>query len=111
MKTQFTEAFANKIYDILIEECGALESERQDFVSNEVAEEIREYRFAGKICGGKFRRNMDYMYVDGYQECYNPKVEGMIVKANERITKLMEAEDLIVNEKHPLHGKAVQLWL
>ena len=94
MKIQFTEDFANKIYDILVEECGALESDRGDFVRAEMAEEISEYRFIGKIIGGKFRRNGNGMCVDGYQECYNHKVEGMIAKANERITKLMEAENV-----------------
>lgn len=95
MKIQFTEDFANKIYDILVEECGAWESDRVNFVLNEMAEKISEYRFIGEICGGKFRRNGNGrngngMYVDGYKECYNPKVEVMIAKANKRIKKLMK---------------------
>jgi hypothetical protein len=63
---------ANKIYDILVKECGAWEEERNDFVLHQTREEeqmTREWRFCGKLgFGGKFWRNNDRLYVNYYNE-------------------------------------------
>jgi len=91
-----TEAEANAIYDILIQECGATEicgivptSEREHFVERQMAEEIREWRFCGWLgFGGKFWRNSGRMYVTCYSEDETPKRKAMIESANKRLEAL-----------------------
>jgi len=81
------EKTANKIYDILVKECGASETEREHFVYSQTSEEIREWRFCGELgFGGKFWRNDDRLYVNCYNEDLTPKRSKMIEQAN----KLLE---------------------
>ena len=89
MSMKITEALANNIYDILIQECNATPEFRKDFVRCQVEDNPTEYNFGGAICGAKFRNNGNGVYVDGYQECYTSKTQGMIDKANARILKLV----------------------
>lgn len=54
-----TEKMANKVYDILVAECGASDrpDDRQWFVCGQTREVVREWRFCGSLgFGGKFRR-------------------------------------------------------
>lgn len=53
-----TEERANAIYDILVSEAGAIESERNDFIYHHCNDKYgcREWRFQGKLgFGGKYR--------------------------------------------------------
>ncbi len=46
-----TEEFANKVYDILVSEAGAIESERNDFIYHHCTDKYgcSEWRFQGKL--------------------------------------------------------------
>lgn len=80
---------ANAIYDILIQECGADEYWRENFVQVETSEECREYRFKGELgFGGKFWRNSGRMYVDCYSEDTTPLRQKMIDAANKRLENI-----------------------
>lgn len=84
-----TDQQADAIYDILVQECGALEDGRLSFVSNQIADFIGEWRFCGKLgFGGKFRRDMDVMYVSCYPEVLTKERETMITAANDRLAAL-----------------------
>lgn len=85
---QITEEQANAIYDMLMEECGATEYWREDFVSSEV-EGCREFRFQGDLgFGGKFRNNGNGVYVDCYREDVTPETKIMIKSANARLREM-----------------------
>jgi hypothetical protein len=79
-----------KVYDILVEECGAHESERDSFIINQLEKDHpREWRFCGSLgFGGKFWRNSGRLYVNCYNEDATPKRLAMIEKANARLEKL-----------------------
>ena len=83
---------ANKLYDILVEECGALETERENFVyhqTNDPEELVREWRFCGNLgFGGKFWRNDGRLYVNCYNEDMTPERQKMIDRANQRLSEL-----------------------
>ncbi len=60
---------ANAVYDILIRHAGGEEHDRDTFVYSQTSRFQPEYRFMGGLgFGGKFRRNRDGIYVDGYFE-------------------------------------------
>jgi hypothetical protein len=82
--------FWNKVYDILVEECGAHEDERKDFVFHQQEKDFpMEWRFCGMLgFGGKFWRTSIQMYVTCYTEHMTPERELAIGKANERLEKL-----------------------
>ena len=90
---------AAEIYDLLIEECGAPERYRQDFVDSvtDVTEPCHEYRFQGALgFGGKFRNNGNHdntPYVDCYPEDENPARRGMMDRANTRLAGLLASRD------------------
>jgi hypothetical protein len=53
-----TEEFANKVYDILVDEAGAREDERNEFIYHHCIDEFgcQEWRFRGKLgFGGKYK--------------------------------------------------------
>ena len=82
---QITEKQANDIYNILMEECGATEYWRDNFVISEV-EGCQEYRFQGTLgFGGKFRNNGNGVYVDCYPEDMTPEREKTIESVNARL--------------------------
>lgn len=88
---------ANKVYDILVQECGAKDDQydREHFVQKQTAEQVTEWRFCGKLgFGGKFWRHggvgwlfvtREQMYVDCYQEDRTPERKAMIEAANKRL--------------------------
>ena len=88
------EKQANAIYDVLVQECGAFEDERQRFVyhqTHDPEEQLREWRFCGKLgFGGKFWRNAGRLYVNCYNKDMTKKRQKMIDRADERLAKLLE---------------------
>ena len=86
-----SEAVANAIYDILVQDCGAYDGghERESFVAHQTTEDVIEWRFGGKLgFGGKFWRNAGRIYVNCYREDETPEMRKMIDKANERLAAL-----------------------
>jgi len=82
---------ANKIYDILVEECGAGEHNRIFFVVAQEQGGCVEYRFQGSLgFGGKFW-NSNQWYVTCYGEDYTKERLAAIDRANQRLTVLREA--------------------
>lgn len=89
---------AHAVYDILVEECGASESQRPEFVHHQVTSRVDEWRFMGALgFGGKFWRNHgrlpggtwgEVWYVTCYPEDSTPEREAMIRTANWRLTGL-----------------------
>lgn len=83
--------FAEKVYDILIEKCGAWPEEKSSFVHahTERLNTPDEWRFVGVLgFGGKFRNGFDRMYVDCYPENENPERLAIIAETNEAIFTL-----------------------
>lgn len=86
---KLTDEQANAIFDILVQECGAREEIREDFVCNQIVEHISEWRFCGKLgFGGKFWRNDGRLYVNCYREDETPAIRKMIEAANKRLKAL-----------------------
>lgn len=80
---------AKAIYQILVEECGAPEHSRLNFVMAQSSDEVTEWRFCGRLgFGGKFWRNSGRMYVNCYREDENPEILAMIEAANKRLEAL-----------------------
>ena len=79
---------ANAVYDVLVQECGASESDRNDFVKVQTEDVVTEWWFCGKLgFGGKFWRNPD-MYVNCYREDMTAGRQAIIFKANKRLKEL-----------------------
>ena len=85
----FSEAEANEVYDIIVEECRAPESERDNFVYHQTRAGFpREWRFGGVLgFGGKLWRNDERVYVACYREDDTDEREAMMAKANERLAE------------------------
>lgn len=89
------DATLGAIYDVVVQECGARESERPDFVQQSkfgTPDSCREWRFCGALgFGGKLRdRRFTYdglprFYVDCYREDETPERRKMIDAANARL--------------------------
>lgn len=80
---------ANAIYDVLVECCGASETERDSFVHQQATEDIREWRFCGNLgFGGKFWRNNGRFYVSCYREDETPERLAMIAAADKRLAEI-----------------------
>jgi hypothetical protein len=89
IKMNIPRAWANEIYNVLVEECDAQEHDRESFCLN-VAEDCTEYRFEGNLgFGGKF---WDYgvWHVDCYPEDLTPQAAAIIERANDRLESLYE---------------------
>ena len=88
----FTEDFANSVYDVLVNVCGAAETMRSSFVHEYTSNHpSTEWRFQGKMgFGGKFYLRYDRMTVNCYQEDLNDAREWMRSKANEDLAALVE---------------------
>jgi hypothetical protein len=94
---KLTEFIADKVYDILVEEAGASEYWRKNFVFTESNNYCLEYRFQGNLdFGGKFWN--DYLLIDGkmiyhwYVSCYKEdetkeRLE-IIKKTNKKLKEL-----------------------
>lgn len=83
-----TEEIANRIYDILVEDCAASKIMRDSWVHHQTNpnEFTIEWRFSGLMgFGGKFWRNGGRWYVDAYSEDYTPKMEKLIAATNKKI--------------------------
>jgi hypothetical protein len=87
---------AYRIWDILVEECGAKPpegaySEREEFALYMATEDRwKEFRFMGKLgFGGKLKSFPSGVYVDCYPEHLNEERSLMIERANTRIGELL----------------------
>ena len=84
---------ANKIYDILVEECGAWEGDRDMFLFH--FKDITEYRFCGNLgFGGKIWRRQPLFsppsyWVSCYPEDRTPSINEMVQKANARLAEVL----------------------
>lgn len=79
---------ANAVYDILVADVGALESQRTQFV-HECTRGCREYRCCHVFgFGGKFRP--ETMTVDYYSEDQTPDRDRIQAAVNEKLAKLAE---------------------
>jgi len=94
-----TKELANKIYDILVEEAGASENNRNEFIFAETKkpEEYNhtggcaEFRFGGKLgFGGKFWNANNRFYVSAYSEETGTTQEKIIESVNILLIPLYE---------------------
>lgn len=84
-----TTEFANKVYDILVNICGAWEGDRDSFIYYhcETPDDTNEWRFCGDLgFGGKYRSGTNS--VDCYNEDLNNKRKKIIEKTNEELNKI-----------------------
>ena len=83
---------ANKVYDILVEVCGANSDNRNTFVHNQTTEFQYEWRFMGNLgFGGKFKRgDHGSLSVDCYQEDSSPEKVAIMTKANDLLAPLWD---------------------
>jgi hypothetical protein len=87
-----TRGIIAEIFDILVDECGARESEREDFFHH--WPECVEYRFQGKLgFGGKVFCSGGKVWVSCYLEDETPERNEIIKRANDRIAALRQKED------------------
>lgn len=76
-----------EVWTILVEEAGAVESDRPAFVHHWPA--CVEYRFVGKLgMGGKVWANMGDVYVTCYPEDHTREREQIIAACNGRLAAL-----------------------
>lgn len=88
--TKMTKDSANKIYDVLVHDGGAVEHMRTSFIyhHSESKEGCDEWRFIGKLgFGGKYRSR--YNKVDCYSEDENPERLKLIKKINNKLSKIV----------------------
>lgn len=97
--TFMSEEQAQTVYDVLVQECGAPEGRRRDFVENFTAEIARtkntsEYRFQGDLgFGGKFYFERRQWSVDCEPRDETPERLAMIHRANVRLAIVRESAD------------------
>ncbi len=93
---------ANRIYDILVQEADAMESQRDNFIRHHTGKEnCYEWRFCGSLgFGGKFRS--ERMTVDCYPEDSTKEREKIITRTNDRLNEVAGQGQLC------LHGKVVE---
>lgn len=93
MYDPMTEQAANDVYDVLVEECGATDTEltRRYFVLTQTGEFCTEFRFCGTLgFGGKFWRNARRWYVNCYSEDMTSERQKTIDAANMRLSEVKE---------------------
>ncbi len=93
MPVPMTAEQADAVYDVLVEHCGASESNRTNFTFFIAPMEVAEYRFVGALgFGGKFRRSgrEDRWYVDCCEEDLTDERQRMIDAANKVLAVLRE---------------------
>ena len=84
-----TEEFANKVYDILVKEAGAIESERSGFIYSHLEDKFKcyEYRFRGLFgFGGKYWS--DQNAITYYQENHTKKLDKLLLKVNKLLAEI-----------------------
>ena len=80
---------SDKIYDILIEECGATEDLRENFRIVLQANHCGEFRFCGALgFGGKFYNNFFEWRVGYYSEDRGRDRDKMVKEANKKLEAL-----------------------
>ncbi len=80
---------AEKIYDILVETCGAQPNKRSEFVA--IVNRTNEYRFQGSLgFGGKFWNSGNRWTVSCYTEDETPEAKQMIQQADEQLKTLLK---------------------
>lgn len=88
----YNKGTANALWDIVVQECGANECEREHFVydmTTHPAGTQSEWRFQGAIgFGGKLYFSYNRWYVGCYNEEETPYVKLMIAEANARLQDL-----------------------
>ena len=91
----------NDIYTILVEECGASETERESFVTSQMSPDYpREWRFSGDLgFGGKFWRVSSYFYVNCYQEDETTERKTKIDKTNKRLVDFLDKRAMESSKK------------
>lgn len=78
------------VYDVLVEECGADESDRERVAFARHWPECREYRFIGNLgFGGKVWWNARRCYVTCYPEDESPHRREHMDRANARLAALI----------------------
>lgn len=87
---KFDERDAGRIYDVLIEECGATAFHREQCVRYLTDEHgSHEFRFQGSLgFGGKVYYNGGRLYVSCYPEDRTPERTAMIRSANARLNEI-----------------------
>lgn len=86
-----TEQEANRVYDLLVELCGAVPDWREPFVKYHTANrsDSTEWRFAGFLgFGGKFWSNDGRWWVTCYSEDENEARRLIIDATNQRLAEL-----------------------
>jgi hypothetical protein len=81
----------NKVYDVLVNVCGASEHERAQFVQlHSEPNYPREWRFQGYLgYGGKFwRSEWNAPYVNCYPEDRTPERDQIILEATKQLKEL-----------------------
>ncbi len=95
MAISFSRGMCNRIYDVLIEEAGAIERERGAFIHHYSSEVTlpSEWYFYGKLgFKGKFLvRAYDDMCVDCYEEDKTPERVKIIKKVNALLKKIYDS--------------------
>ena len=93
----FTKDLAEQVFQILVEECGALAGDLDSFLFYHVASSTlrspsTEYRFQGLLgFGGKFYNSLDRWCVGCYPEEENVDTLKMINAANQKLDALFRA--------------------
>jgi hypothetical protein len=105
---KLTTELANALYDIAVEECGAREDNRAEFLryvlgdATDYDQKRFEYRFQGALgFGGKLYidfRYEDYCKISCYSEDRNEVRNAMIQKANDRIKALLRQKSIVTPE-------------
>lgn len=91
---RINEEIAQAIYAILMEECGAPEVYRDNFIHafGKQNRQPTEWRFCGTLgFGGKFWQNAGKWYVNAYAEDLTPVREKAMEAANRRLNELARA--------------------
>jgi hypothetical protein len=86
-----TEEIANRAYDVLVEECGATDDFRDEFVIYLMdGSDDHQCCFQGSLgAGGKFYHNGAGAYVTCFREDKTPERARMIARANEILSAVV----------------------
>lgn len=86
-------AWHDAVYDVLVEECGALDDDQERHSFKLLWPECVEFRFQGRLgFGGKVWHNRRRVYVTCYPEDQIPERLAMIERANERLAAVATEE-------------------
>ncbi|HEY9644245.1 MAG TPA: hypothetical protein V6C57_27370 [Coleofasciculaceae cyanobacterium] len=102
-----TPETANQIWDILVADAGANESDRDQFLAAQFVGCV-EYRFCGLLgLGGKLWDNCGRVYVTCYSEDMTPEREQIIELVNEKLVQYGDRPPLTKDKIRPyLQGLA-----